>query len=549
MPRSSRARLLAIIPLALAAISVGLSFRPTAVHACSCMTPPAAVHQLGGAQVAFIGTPVALASVEPTEEHWESQVYRFNVQLAVKGDLPATVDVYTSGDSSSCGVSFELNQPIGLLPYGTTVDGETRWSAGLCGGIISPEELLAAADEELPAPTSVQPIASLVTGRYGPAGIVALDANAQPVGWVLADDSLNASLLAACPGGETALALSGYDTTSVLTIDLHTLTITGRRALPPKPTENDIDWYSAARLTCTSADGADATVFVSSLEYEPPVLSRVAVLRGDAVEVYGLGRTADLLTVDATSAFAVAEDTVLTVDLATGDTESLAVLADQVALSIVGGADGLTILTASERQDFVYIADSLVQLPVSGDTTQLVTTPIDPTRAYSGRLTVTDAGWLVAGLENGVGLLAPDGSIETFNALPALVHGGVLVSDFEAAPAIRGFDGSLTDIGVPIFMARAATAVPDGVVPTAGLPATSAMQGDAVNALLAPAAPGPETTEPADTTNAPTSKGDDSSGWLLPVVLVALAAVVALGVVLVVRRRSGPRNGADSDDD
>ncbi|MEQ1701799.1 MAG: hypothetical protein ABMA25_16950, partial [Ilumatobacteraceae bacterium] len=460
MPRLSWTRLLAIIPIALAATSVGLSFRPVEVHACSCMMPPAAVHQLGGATVAFIGTPVAMTSVEPTEDRWESQVYRFNVQRAVKGDLPATVDIYTSGDSSSCGVTFELNQPIGLLPYGTTIDGETHWSAGLCGGIISPEELLAAADEELPAPASIQPIASLVGGRYGPAGIVALDADAQPVGWVLADDSLSPTLLAACPGGETALALSSYDDPTVLTIDLHTLTITGRRVLPPKATETDIDWYSAARLTCTSTDGADATVFVSALEYGPPTTSRVAVLSGEALEVYGLGRTADLLTVDATTGFAVAEDTVLSVDLTTGLSESLAVLPDQLALSIVAdGADGLTILTASEREDFVFIADSLVHLPRTGDTSGLVATAVDPTRAYSGRLTVAPDGWLVTGLENGVGLLGPDGSIETFNASPFLVHGGVLLSDFEAAPSIRAFDGTIIDLGVPINMARAATFV------------------------------------------------------------------------------------------
>ena len=104
---------MAILPITLAAISVGLSFRPVTAHACSCMMPPSAVDQLGGARVAFVGTPVAMSSVEPTEENWESVVYRFNVQRAVKGDLPATIDIYTSGDGASCGVTFELNQPIG----------------------------------------------------------------------------------------------------------------------------------------------------------------------------------------------------------------------------------------------------------------------------------------------------------------------------------------------------------------------------------------------------------------------------------------------------
>ena len=544
MSRLARFRLLAILPITLAAISVGLSFRPVTAHACSCMMPPAAVHQLGGAQAAFIGTPVAMTSVEPTEERWESQVYRFNVQRAVKGDLPATVDVYTSGDSSSCGVTFELNQPIGLLPYGSTVDGAPHWSAGLCGGIMSPEELLAAADEVLPAPTSIQPIASLVSGRYGPAGIVALDADAQPVGWVLADDSLTPVLLAACPGGETALALTGYDEAAVVTIDLHSLTISGRRTLPPKSTENDIDWYSAARLTCTSPDGADATVFVSALEYGPPATSRVAVLAGDTVEVYGLARTADLLTIDGTTAFAVAEDTVLSVDLTTGATSSLAVLPDQLALSIVAdGDDGFTILTASAREDFVFIVDSLVRLPRSGDTTQLVATPVDPTRAYTARLTVTPDGWLVAGLESGIGLLHPDGVIETFNGSPHLVDGGVLVVDFEASPSILGFDGTITDIGVPLSNARAATAVPGGVVPAAGLPSTSAMRGDAANALPAPGAADPSSPDETSGADGSSTGGDDGSslGWLLAVGLVAVAALVAV----VVRRRRAAVDGPD----
>lgn len=542
--------LVAIVPLTLAAISVGLSFRPVAVHACSCIMPPAAVHQLGGAQVAFVGTPVAMSSVEPTEDRWESVVYRFTVQQEVKGDVPATIDVYTAGDSAACGITFELNRPIGLLPYGSLVDGQPHWSAGLCGGVMGPEELLAAAEEELPAPTSVQPIASLVGGRYGPAGLVALDADAQPVGWVLADDSFVPSLLAACPGGTTALALTGYEVSTVATIDLQTLTITGSRALPPKEAESDVDWYSASRLTCTSPDGADATVFVSALEYGPPAVSRVAVLSGDTVESHSLGRTADLVTIDATTAFAVADDTVLSVDLANGATSSLAVLPDQLALSIVAdGDDGLTILTASERDDFVYIADSLVRLPRSGDTTELVATPVEPTRVYSGRLIAAPEGWLLGGLENGVGLLGADGTIDTFNASPFLVAGGVLVVDFEAAPVIRAFDGTITDIGVPISQARAATVVPDGVVPTAGLPSTSAMTGAMVNSL-APVPAAPEPTDPSDT--APAGNGNDngddnarSTGWVLAIGLVA-AAVLVIAVFLVRRRkRPTPTNPAD----
>lgn len=542
--------LVAIVPLTLAAISVGLSFRPVAVHACSCMMPPAAVHQLGGAQVAFVGTPVAMSSVEPTEDRWESVVYRFTVQQAVKGELPATVDVYTGGDSAACGITFELNRPIGLLPYGSLVDGQPHWSAGLCGGVMAPEELLAAAEEELPAPTSVQPIASLVSGRYGPAGLIALDADAQPVGWVLADDSFVPSLLAACPGGTTALALTGYEATTVATIDLHTLTIVASRALPPKASENDVDWYNASRLTCTSPDGADATVFVSALEYGPPAVSRVAVFAGDEVESYSLGRTADLVTIDATTAFAVADDTVLTVDLASGATSSLAVLPDQLALSIVAdGDDGLTILTASERDDFVYLADSLVRLPRTGDTTQLAATPVDPIRVYSGRLTAAPEGWLLGGLENGVGLLSADGTIDTFNASPFLVAGGVLVVDFEAAPVIRAFDGTLTDIGVPINQARAATVVPDGVVPTAGLPSTSAMTGAMANSL-APVPAAPEPTDPSDTTPTGAANGDGdgnnrSAGWLLAIGLV-VAAVLVIAVFLVRRRRSPtPTDPAD----
>jgi hypothetical protein len=540
-------RLFAVIPLALAAISVGLSFRPVTAHACSCMMPPAAVHQLGAAQVAFVGTPVAMTTVEPTEDQWETQVYRFTVQQAVKGELPATVDIHTSGDSSSCGVTFEIGTPIGLLPYGSTVDGDPYWSAGLCGGVLSPEELLAAADEELPAPTSVQPIASLVGGRYGPAGIVALDAAAQPVGWVLADDSFSPSLLAACPGGETALALAGYDDPVVATIDLHSLTITGRRDLPPTPNDNEIGWNGAARLTCTSPDGADATVFVSALEYGPPALSRVAVLSGDSVMVHGLGRTADLLTVDATTAFAVAEDSVLSIDLSDGTSEVIATLPDQLALSVVAdGADGLTILTASGRQDFVYTADSLVHLPRTGDLAGMTATPIDSTRVYSGRLTVADEGWLMAGLENGIGLLSADGTVESFNATPFLVSGGVLVSDFESDPTIRAFDGSIIDIGVPIIQPRSAVAIADGVVPTAALPSTSAMRGDASNGIAA-AEPGPADTVVPDGGDDTTGGSNDSGDWVVPLLLAALA-VVALAVVVVVRRRRTART-LDSDGD
>lgn len=544
MPRHRWSLLLAIVPLTLGAISVGLSFRPTTAHACSCMAPPPAVHQLGGATAAFVGTPVAMSSVEPTEDRWESVVYRFNVQQLVKGDLPATIDVYTAGDGAACGVTFELNQPIGLLPYGTTVDGEPHWSAGMCGGVMAPEELLAAADEQLPAPTSVAPIASLVSGRYGPAGIVALDADAQPVGWVLADDSLSSVLLAACPGGETALALSGYDNSTVVAIDLRTLTVTSRRELPPKPTENDIDWYSASRLTCTSPDGADATVFVSALEYGPPSVSRVAVLTGDDIQVHTLGRTADLLTISATAAVAVADDTVLSVDLATGATEVLAVLPDQLVLSVVAdGDEGLVLLTASERDDFVYIVDALVLLPRDGETVRSTTQAVDPTRAYSGRLTATSEGWLVAGLENGVGLLGRDGSIDTFTASPFVVSGGVLTSDFEAAASIRTFDGTIIDIGVPVAQARAATIVVDGVVPTAGLPSTSAMRGATANSLEAAAAAGPDTTDSPDGSDTTagdqqgTVSGDGTSLWLwLAIGLAAAAALVAAAVV--VRRRS-----------
>lgn len=551
MSRTSWVRLLAIIPIALAAVSVGLSFRPVTAHACSCMAPPPAIDQLGGARVAFVGTPIATSSVEPSEERWESQVYRFNVQRAVKGDLPASVDVYTGSGGGDCGVTFELNRPIGLLPYGTVVDGEMHWSASLCGGILSPEELLAAAEEELPAPTSIQPIASLVGGRYGPAGIVALDADAQPVGFVLADDSLSPSLLAACPGGETALALSGYDEPAVVTIDLRSLSITQRRALPPTPDESDIDWYNASRLTCISPDGADATVFISALEYEPPAVSIVAVLEGDTAQVHALGRTADLLTISTSAAIAVADSAVMDIDLTSGSTTTLATLPGQLALSVVAdGADALTILTASDREDFVYVVDSLIRLPRSGDTTQLSATSVDPVRAYSGRLTAIPDGWLVAGLADGVGLLSPVGTIEVLTASTLLVSGGVLVLDFQGAPTIRGFDGTSTAIGVPLSNVRAATSVSDGVVPTAGLPSTLPLMGDTANALPVVDAAAPGTTEPADSsepadTPAAAAADDNSTLWIVAIALLIIIALVAAFVVRRRRRRHNTVRAAD----
>ena len=164
---------------------------PTAA-ACSCaeFTLDSA---LADGDAAFVGSAVDRNEGDATGFDMAVR-WSFEVSTVVKGELPATLEVWSGRDDGDCGVVFEFGEQVGVV---LRRQGD-RYTTNICGGVWLPDELLAPG--ALAVPTGSGPVALVATGRTGDAMIASYDAGGNLAAWGLggADDEL--SHLRVAPG-------------------------------------------------------------------------------------------------------------------------------------------------------------------------------------------------------------------------------------------------------------------------------------------------------------------------------------------------------------
>ena len=162
-------RILLVLLLAAAALVA-----PSLPHAraCSCAVYDLR-ERLPEAAGAFIGTLVSSDDPLRSGKVLSSATlvrYRFQVERAVKGDIPSgTIDVWSSGSGASCGLETPVGQRTGLLLRHE--DG--RWLSSLCEQ--ADPDVLVQAGQPLPPPTGGAPPAVLIGTTYGPGRMASLD--------------------------------------------------------------------------------------------------------------------------------------------------------------------------------------------------------------------------------------------------------------------------------------------------------------------------------------------------------------------------------------
>jgi hypothetical protein len=182
----------------LAAVIFAVVITAVPAKACSCAIgdPRDALAQ---SDAAFIGT---LVSQTPDPgDGGQSSTYRFTVDEAVKGEFGGTVDVHSASNGAACGLEVPIGGQTGLF---LTDDGGVWWSS-LCAQ-IDPDELRDAA-QPLPEPDGQGPIKLLVSGSYGEAGIIALDAQGRTLAY--GEREPESGLIHVCPGSGRFLEIYG----------------------------------------------------------------------------------------------------------------------------------------------------------------------------------------------------------------------------------------------------------------------------------------------------------------------------------------------------
>lgn len=169
-------------------------------NACSCaMTDPR--EALEHAEAAFAGTMLSVRDAEPSDPDGPFQpgrevIYTFEVERDYKVELGEQVEVHSSGDGGTCGISASPGEPTAMFLYR---HDSGPWRSNSCSQ-LSPAELQEAA-EPLPV-TGQGPVRFLAGGAFGPERVVALDAQGRPLAYGYGAGET--THLSACPGGAFA---------------------------------------------------------------------------------------------------------------------------------------------------------------------------------------------------------------------------------------------------------------------------------------------------------------------------------------------------------
>jgi len=129
-------RIALALAAALAAVASLAGAHAEPAFACSCIGVDPA-RDLPTVDAAFVGRAVSRRVDEPILSSGDAAVWTFEVERAVKGTLPARLEVTAAVSGASCGLELGLDQRIGLL-LDRHGDG---YSSSLCRQ-VDPELLL-----------------------------------------------------------------------------------------------------------------------------------------------------------------------------------------------------------------------------------------------------------------------------------------------------------------------------------------------------------------------------------------------------------------------
>ena len=327
-------RVVALCVVALAAVAA--SAEPAG--ACSCVRQDPRT-SLARSDAAFVGTLLERREGPgPIQSSADPVTLVFKVERAVKGRLPATIEVTTAADGASCGVEAKIGQRIGLF----LARESGRWTSSLCAQ-LAPADLLAAA-RPLPRPNGKGPVALLVGGRFGSARTLALDARGRTLAYGAgAGETI---LLAPCPGSTRvaeiatrAPAESGF---RLGVRDLRTFRLVRERALRLR--EN----VFPRALACGDPRGATAYVFAQSGEVAATAEIVRATARATAVIWRGAALGARFAPGRAYVTAGTRGDRALAVELPTGRARLVSRLPAYTG-PLVPSRDGRTLAAVTSR--------------------------------------------------------------------------------------------------------------------------------------------------------------------------------------------------------
>lgn len=248
-----------IRPLLLVALLL-VSGMWTARSAAACTCGPFDTRKvLSEAPAAFVGR---LITRDPFSEGEEStqEVFRFQVDQRIKGDLEPIVAVHSEKSEASCGLSvsdegkpFEQRTPVGII----LSEVEGRWHSNLCRQ-TSPERLTRAA-QDLPPADADPPPDIMLASTYGAGRATGLRFN----GRITAYGAGPGRTLAAssCPDRKHVAELFVMPTPAgslpgVAVRAADSMAVVFERMLP----EFERDPVGATALACRSAEGRDVVV-------------------------------------------------------------------------------------------------------------------------------------------------------------------------------------------------------------------------------------------------------------------------------------------------
>ena len=344
---SGRALLSAVL---VASVGVVLVSPPPAA-ACSCIEISAR-ESVGQSEFVFIGKVVGHRENPVEYDHDDEDavyspiIWTFEVLERIKGEPVERVEIGSGYGSSDCGADFgSRSGPIGIVTYGS--EGER--TAGICGGVWTPDELRDVRDNPA-TPWGVGPIEVIVAGRIGEARLVGLNSRGEPV--IHGFGSGHAHDLALCPGQDRFLEFVGWPAPQILTRDTASFAIVGSTELP----DRDHSWNGLEGFTCLAENGVSWSGAFTTWQNDQRAGGELIVARGDVVDALEIGTSRSVaIHVASDSGFVlggVSGTEIRELDLTTGEVRQILDLDIASGWEIAIEGDSIAVLgTAMDPQN------------------------------------------------------------------------------------------------------------------------------------------------------------------------------------------------------
>ena len=238
-------------------LSFAVVLAPAApAKACSCAEPDP-IRTLAEVPAAFVGTVVDIRRINHQSDFIDV-VFVFDVDEWVKGDLGDTVEIGSSEHGASCGFELVPGERSGVFVR----EIDDPLTGGLCDRIDG--DVLRSAASGLPEVTAGGGAASLlVLGSFGSVGVIALDTDANIVGYgPPAHPDGWWSNPSVCPGGRTMVEL--VPDRDLFVRDLYTLEIVESTTLEVDEPDGAYTYFN--HVVCTDEDGSEFILIGTSFE-------------------------------------------------------------------------------------------------------------------------------------------------------------------------------------------------------------------------------------------------------------------------------------------